>query len=374
MPQISYALLVDGNPVDPEMLAAVRQLDVEDHADLADILRLAVGIGIREDGAGWTVLDDDLFGRLRRLTVTVTVGSGQAETLLHGHVVETRAELSSQPGHSVLRVVAMDPSVLMSLEEKIRAWPDMTDADIADSVFSEYGFTAKVEATQPARQDDDAPTLQRGSDIQFLRRLAGRNGYECFVEVEPASGAVEGHFHLPKVEATPQGVLSVNLGSATNVDRFAARFDMLGPVTVDASSLDAEDDDEQQVQVDRAALPALGKAEVGPEERPRKVLLSGTGLAQAGELQTYAQAVADESAWALTADGELDTALYGGVLRAKRPVLVRGAGQRLSGTWYVERVLHTFTADGYTQRFTLRRNALGVTGQERFADAGDGAA
>ena len=374
MRQISYALLVDGQPVDPAVLAAVQQLDVEDHADLADILRLAVGIGVREDGTGWTVLDDDLFGRLRRLTVTLTVGSGQAETLLHAHVVETRAELSSQPGHSVLRVVAMDPSVLMYLEEKIRAWPDMTDADIADSVFGEYGFTAKVEPTQPARQDDDAPTVQRGSDIQFLRRLAGRNGCECYVDVEPTSGAVEGHFHPPKLEDEPQGVLSVNLGSATNVDRFAARFDMLRPVTVDAGSLDTEDEDEQRVQVDQPSLRALGKAGAGPDDQPRKVLLTGTGLSQAGELQRYAQAVADESAWALTAEGELDTALYGGVLRAKRPVLVRGAGQQLSGTWYVERVLHTFTADGYTQRFTLRRNALGVTGQERFADAGDSAA
>jgi phage protein D len=374
MPQISYALLVDGNPIDPEVLAAVSQVDVEDHADLADIMRLAVGVAVRDDGAGWTVLDDDLFGRLRRLTVTVTVGSGQAETLLHAHVVETRADLSSQPGRSMLRVVAMDPSVRMYLEEKVRAWPDMTDADIASAVFGEYGFTAKVEPTNPARQDDDATTVQRGSDIQFLRQLAGRNGYECYVQVEPASGAVEGHFHPPRVEETPQGVLSVNLGSATNVDAFAARFDMLRPVTVDAGSLDAEDQDEQQVQVDRAALKALGKAESGPDDQPRKVLLTGTGLAQAGELQTYAQAVADESAWALTAEGELDTAAYGGVLRARRPVLVRGAGQRLSGTWYVERVLHTFTADGYTQRFTLRRNALGVTGQERFADAGSGAA
>jgi phage protein D len=374
MPQISYALLVDGNPIDPEDLAAVRQIDVEDHADLADIMRLAVGIAVRDDGAGWTVLDDDLFGRLRRLTVTVTVGSGQAETLLHAHVVETRADLSSEPGRSMLRVVAMDPSVRMYLEEKVRAWPDMTDADIASAVFGEYGFTAKVEPTNPTRPDDDAPTVQRGSDIQFLRQLAGRNGYECYVEVEPTSGAVEGHFHPPRVDETPQGVLSVNLGSATNVDAFAARFDMLRPVTVDAGSLDAEDEDEQRVQVDRAAVKPLGKDESGSDDQPRKVLLSGTGLAQAGELQTYAQAVADESAWALTAEGELDTAAYGGVLRARRPVLVRGAGQRLSGAWYVERVLHTFTADGYTQRFALRRNALGVTGQERFADAGSGAA
>jgi phage protein D len=374
MPQISYALLVDGNPVDPEVLAAVRQVDVEDHADLADIMRLAIGIGVREDGAGWAVLDDDLFGRLRRLTVTVAVGSGQAETLLHAHVVETRIDLSSQPGHSVLRVVALDPSVLMHLEEKVRAWPDMTDADIASAVFGEYGFTPKVESTQPTRQDDDATTVQRGSDIQFLRRLAGRNGCECYVEVQPVSGTIEGHFHPPKVDATPQPALSVNLGSATNVDAFAARFDMLRPVTVEGGSLDAEDEDEQQVQVDRATLRALGKVAAGPEDRRRKILLTGTGLSQAGELQTYAQAVADESAWALTAEGELDTAAYGGVLRAKRPVLVRGAGQRFSGTWYVERVLHTFTADGYTQRFTLRRNALGVTGQERFVDAGSGAA
>jgi hypothetical protein len=31
-------------------------------------------------------------------------------------------------------------------------------------------------------------------------------------------------------------------------------------------------------------------------------------------------------------------------------------------------VHHTFTGDGYTQRFTLRRNALGLTDQERFQE------
>ena len=370
MPSISFALLVDGNPVEPEVLTALKQVDVEDHADLADIMRLAVGIGIRNDGGGWTVLDDDLFGRLRKLTVTVTVGTGQTETLLHAHVVETRAELSSQPGRSVLRVVALDPSVRMHLEEKVRAWPDMTDSDIATAVFGEYGFIAQVTATEPARQDDDSTTVQRGTDIQFLRRLAERNGCECFVTVDPASAAIEGHFHPPEVDATPQGVLSVNLGSETNVDAFAVRFDMLRPVAVETAGLDADDEDEQRVQVQRTTLRSLGKVETGTDDRPRKVLLTGSGLAKAGELQTWAQAVADESAWALTAEGELDTAAYGAVLRAKRPVLVRGAGPRLSGTWYVERVLHTFTADAYTQRFALRRNALGVTGQERFADTG----
>jgi phage protein D len=47
--------------------------------------------------------------------------------------------------------------------------------------------------------------------------------------------------------------------------------------------------------------------------------------------------------------------------------MVRGVGRQFSGRYYVERVLHTIGGDGaYTQRFTLRRNATGLTGQEDF--------
>jgi hypothetical protein len=63
----------------------------------------------------------------------------------------------------------------------------------------------------------------------------------------------------------------------------------------------------------------------------------------------------------------VSTAAYGAVIRAKRPILVRGVGQQLSGAYYVERVLHTIKSDGsYLQKFTLRRNALGLKGNEQF--------
>jgi hypothetical protein len=48
--------------------------------------------------------------------------------------------------------------------------------------------------------------------------------------------------------------------------------------------------------------------------------------------------------------------------------MVRGAGRQFSGTYYVQKVLHTLTGDGYTQRFTLRRNALGLSGSESFVE------
>ncbi len=370
MPAVSYALTLDGSPAPAQLVDALQLVEVEDDADLADIMRVRVAIGVREDGSGWSVVDDGLFGRLQKIGITVTVGSGDAQPLLDAYVIESRGEFSNEPGHSVLAVVAMDPTVLMSLEEKVRAWPNMADSDIATSIFRDYGFTGDVEATGLTRQEEETTTTQRGTDIQFLRRLAERNGYECYVELDPRSGAVVGHFHPPRLDGQPQGVLTVNMGEATNVNSFAARFDMLRPTTARVSGVDGSALSEQPAQVEAPGLRDLGASATAARDRPRRVLLSGTGLADAGELQALAQAVVDRSSFAVVAEGEVSTAAYGGILRAKRTVMVRGAGQQFSGAYYVERVLHVLGDDGYVQRFTLRRNAVGVTAQDRFTDDG----
>ena len=368
MTAVSYTLLVNGAPASPDLLAAIQQIEVEDHVDLANMLRLRLAIAVREDGSGWTILDDSLFSRLTNIKVSVTVGSAPAEPLIDAYVIETNADFSNQPGQSTLDVVAMDPSVMMNLEEKIRPWPDMADGDIATTIFGEHDFSAKVERTQPSRQQVDYTTMQRGTDIWFLRRLAQRNGYECYVEANASTGLIEGHFHPPRLEQGPQGVLSVNMGEATNVNSFNARHDMLRPTTARATGLDIGTRSDQPAQAESLSLRELGSEPSLNGGRRRRVLLSQMGLAETGELQTYAQAVVDGAGWAITADGELNTVAYGGLLRAKRPVLVRGAGPQFNGTYFVQRVLHTFSGNSYTQRFTLYRNATGLTGQESFVE------
>ena len=370
MTAVRYTLLIDGRPASSDLLAAISQIEVEDHADMADMLRLRIAIAPRDGCSDWVVVDEGLFSRLTNIKILVTVGSGPAEPLIDAYVTETNANFANQPGQSMLNVVAMDPTVLMNLQEKVKSWPNMTDSEIATAIFGDrdYGFVPVVEATKWKHQATDQPAVQRGTDIRFLRQLARRNGYECYVEMNPLTGLIEGHFHRPRLEQSPQGVLSVNMGEATNVNSFNARYDMLRPTTAQVTGLDIETQSDQPAQAARPALPGLGKRPVLNGDRPRRVLLSQTGQARTGELQTRAQAVADRSAWAITADGELNTVAYGGILRAKRPVNVRGAGKQFSGTYYVRKVLHTFSGDSYTQRFTLRRNALGLTGQERFVE------
>lgn len=367
--QVSFELKVNGAVASAAVLGAIRQIEMEDHARMADMLRLRLSVAVKEDGSGWTLLDDDLFTRLAHLQLNVTVGSGPSTPLIDAYVIEVDTKFSNDPGSSELVVTAMDPTVLMHLDETVKQWPNQKDSDVASAVFadSKYGFSPQVEDTGWSREEDDHTLIQRGTDIQFLQQLADRNGYECFVALNE-SGVVEGHFHPPKLDAHPQGTLTVNTGSATNVNKFQAKFDMLGPTTAKATTLDPDSAESQSGDADSATKTEdMGDSPAVPADRPRSMLLSQLGMAQSGEVQRYAQAVVDRSSWSISAEGELNTIAYGSVLKAKLPVMVRGVGRQFSGRYYVERVLHTITGDGtYTQKFTLRRNAVGLTGRENF--------
>jgi phage protein D len=367
MPSVSYILAIDDAPAPSELLAAIQQIEVEDHADMADMMRIRISVGGNDSCSGWNVLDEDLFRRLTKLKLSVAVGSGLAETLMIAYVTELNADLSNQPGRSVLNITAMDPTVLMTLDETVKPWPDMADSDIATTIFSDrkYGFTPVVDETGYTRRSEEETVMQRGTDIQLLQQLAGRNGFECFVETEPRTGLVQGHFHKPRL-TDPQGVLSVHMGDQSNVNSLNFREDNTRPATAAVTGIDIRSGENQPVNVESNALTQLGNRAALPQEQPRRVLPAMTGLSRSGELHALAQSVVDRTSFSITGEGDLNTVAYGDILRAKRPVMVRGAGRKFSGTYYVERVMHSITPEGYQQRFSLRRNATGLTGQESF--------
>src|SRR5690606_4458184 len=79
-------------------------------------------------------------------------------------------------------------------------------------------------------------------------------------------------------------------------------------------------------------------------------------------VKAYARATAQH--WqsmqgAATAQGELDTVRYGGVLKAHELVEVRGAGYTHDGAWYVKGVTHTIARGSWTQAFNLERSGTG---------------
>jgi len=59
------------------------------------------------------------------------------------------------------------------------------------------------------------------------------------------------------------------------------------------------------------------------------------------------------------------------LLRARRPVLVRGVGRRFSGVYYVQSVRTTLEGSTLLQGFVATRNATGQTGQESFGQTAE---
>jgi hypothetical protein len=71
-----------------------------------------------------------------------------------------------------------------------------------------------------------------------------------------------------------------------------------------------------------------------------------------------AQGIATRSADAVTASGKLSVTRYGGLLRPRELVSLRGASNAFDGLWWVDSVTHAIKRNDYEQSFTLKRNAL----------------
>lgn len=366
---ITYAVLVDSMPLRPDAVTAIESVEIESEVGIADICRIRFATALSDDGNRWLIADDGVFGRLSTLQLLVQTGVGLPTVAFDGVVTETNLVLSAEPGVSSFEVVAMDRTVEMNLDEKVREWPAMPDSVIALSIFAEYGMLPIVHPTPIVRNPLETTVIQRDTDIRFLRHLAARNGFDVYVRPGPVPPVSEGHFHSPVLDLPPQGVLSVDLAGATNVESFQVRHDMVRASTVRAAGVDARRVETQEVETASASETALGRSgTVGTAVRT--TLARPDGLSVDSELQASTQSAVDRSSWGVTAHGELDPSVYGDLLRPATTVLVRGAGATHSGAYYVEAVSHHIVGERYRQRFTLRRNAVEPVGTEIYLTDG----
>jgi hypothetical protein len=141
----------------------------------------------------------------------------------------------------------------------------------------------------------------------------------------------------------------------------------------DAVVLKRTADSGKDVEVGRftSELPLLGKvaaSSVTQGLKPLAWMVRVAGGTTAAEAARQAQAKANDAAWKVMAEGELDGALYGHVLLTHQLVPVDGAGSTHSGTYYVDEVRHQLSLEGYRLGIKLLRNATGDDTQTLPAD------
>jgi phage protein D len=376
MPSPRINVHVDGSPLDSLVLAQLTRAEVRESDGDPSVLSLRFRLVQRSDGE-FAPVDDELFEPGVAIGFEVEPPGGLTQRLFEGAITHVRPHFESIVANAYLEVLAMDAAALLDAEERIAAWPNMTASDVVSQVLSGYQIQVQVNDTAVLYDEDRQLLMQRATDWRFLQHLAQRNGARFYFEYDTAQEEVVAHFVPPDVNGTPQPDVAL-LQEGSSLTWADLQLVATGPVTMTAAALDPIR--KQIVRGDgTAALPLLGDEDAAAAVE--------NGLKAAGATASVAllrdpfpldeaigaetTAATDAARFVIELRAELDPALYRGLLRARRPVLVRGVGRRFSGVYYVQSVRTTLEGSTLRQTFVATRNATGQTGQESFGQSAE---
>lgn len=344
-----------------EMMPLLVEATVETSRGAAAVCTLVFDTFRLEDDT-WQIQDAGVFVPWKPFRIEAHF-EDYFEEVMRGYVKEVWADTPEQMGKANVIVMCQDESLLLDREHIRRVWSTeeepMTDGDIVSEIAGAH-FDVDSEAGL-----SNISLSQDATSIHFLRDRAEANGYELYFR----EGTI--YFKPPQLDEDPQEPIMVYMGERSNCLRISVKHDGHKPDEISLIRA-AETGTELEQESFTPDLRLLGSEAASSEnmglapfiwQMPRP---AGSSLEEA---RARAQAKANENAWKIIAEGELDGSLYGHVLLSHKPVGVYGIGDTYGGLYYVDRVIHVFAKSGYRQTFRLLRNAVGQNTEPESSDA-----
>lgn len=358
---INLVLLIGGTvplPAPADAVEAITRVEVTNDAVSGDGFQITFALGKDELGS-YRLLDGGAFDPFNRVVIGVAIGA-VPEVLVDGIIAHHQLVPSNEPGMSTLTVTGTDLRQMLDLEEKNEKYENQPDSVIFTRLIGAYGQFGLLPQATPTT---DVPIeLQRiprqhETDLKFIERMAKRNGFVFFIE--PVTfGANRAYFGPETRAGVPQPALTVNMDASSNVDSLTFSQDVLEATEAEGSIVEPT----LKISIPLPSLPSLRLPPLAAKPTParRKVLVRNAANQNAAQAAATSAATVTNAPEPVKGEGELDTLRYGSVLRARRPVGVRGAGHTYDGDYYVRRVTHVITSGvSYSQRFTISREGTG---------------
>ncbi|MGH9361768.1 MAG: hypothetical protein ACRD2T_07605 [Thermoanaerobaculia bacterium] len=376
MPSPKINVLSDGERLEERFLGQLTRLEVRESDSEPTVAALRFNLTQQPAGT-FSLLDDERFAAGARLAVELAAPGGLPQRLFDGYVTHLRPHFETIEANCYVEVLGMDAAALLDAQERAAAYPDALDSEAAAEIFDRYQIPFVGADTAARFKADHQLLVQRGTDWQFVRALARRNGYCCYFEYDPAQERVVGHFHKRALDAEPQADLTI-LRQGENLEWVDLQLVLTGPVRHRGAAIDplrkrivrstGEPEEEELGERTLADEIEEGLTAAGVEE-PAALLRDPPPMDAA--IAAAGTAWSDRDGYVIEARGELDPALYRGLLRARRPVLLKGVGARLSGLYYVRALRTTVDEGRLRQAFVAERNALGQSGREEFGQSAE---
>lgn len=356
-------LALNGSAAEAALYTAIQLLEVEENADSPGALLLRLPV-TRTSSGDLKYVGDGSFEPGANVTVVITVEGQESQCIFDGYVLSWHLHLDRSSGSSTIDVWMQDASWLMSVGDTVQEWSGMTDGEVANAIFAKYDFTPAPQNTEedsPQHEEEEHTLLQRANDLQFLRRLARRDGKLLRVACTSTPGERTGYFVTPDVGAEPAATITMVEPTSWNVDSLEFDWDVMRPTEVQASQASLEEASAEGIAGDASSsgLEAMGEREYAEYAETSATLLL-TATADVPELTLRSTATMRDSGWFVRCRGETTVDRLGTTLRVGTVVLVEGVGSLHSGKWLVWSVRHLISASEVKLQFTLLRNAVGT--------------
>jgi hypothetical protein len=302
-----------------------------------------------------------------RVVIVATV-NGIANVLMDGVITEQHIAPGDKGSNSTLRLIGEDLTAFMNQSNwtgfPFPACP--AEARVA-LLLAKYAILGIVPLIIPSILVDeplpvDLIPSQQGTDLEYIRALADRVGYVFYLDPGPTPGASKAYWG-PQIKIGPvQPALNVDMDAYTNVESLNFSFDQQKNKIPTVYIYNQESGVTITIPLPPITPlnPPLGLIPPLPTNimgdlQPVRDDLSKRSIPQAVMIGL---ATASQWAEAVTGEGTLDVTRYGGVLKARQLVGVRGAGLAFDGLHYVKSVTHHIKRGEYKQDFQLSRNGL----------------
>jgi hypothetical protein len=302
-----------------------------------------------------------------RVVLVATV-NGVANVLIDGVITKNDISPGDKGSNSTLTITGEDLTALMNQSDwssfKFPACPAEARVAIMLAKYAVFGVVPLI--IPSILIDEPLPTDkipgQQGTDLEYIRDLAKRVGYVFYLDPGPAPGMSKAYWG-PQIKVGPvQPALSVDMDAYTNVESLRFNFDQQQNKLPMVYIYNQESNLTFPIPIPPitplnpplGAIPPLPTNILG-DLKPIRGDLSKRPIPQAIMIGLAAAA---QWADAVTGDGSLDVTRYGGILKARQLVGVRGAGPAFDGLHYVKSVTHKIKRGEYKQDFQLTRNGL----------------
>jgi hypothetical protein len=301
--------------------------------------------------------------------VIVAVVNGVSNVLIDGVITENHIAPGDKGSNSTLTLMGKDLTVLMD-QSKLSGFPFPAcppEARVA-LLLLKYAALGVLPMVIPSvlmfmpLPIDQIPG-QKGTDLDYIQYLAGEAGYVFYIDPGPTPGISRAYWG-PQIKVGPvQPALSSDMDAYTNVESLNFSLNQEQNKTPLLYIYNQETGISIPIPIPPISplSPPLGAITplptnlIPPDLSPWRHDMAKRPIPQAIMM---GMAEAAKNAEVVSCEGSLDVTRYGGVLKARQLVGVRGSGPAFDGLYYVKSVTHKIKRGEYKQSFTLTRNGL----------------